>query len=52
MFGGHPIMLEDLFMSAGFLLSCHGDGRCEWLVGITVVLLAWLTVSSRNRVSS
>ena len=38
-------MLEDLFMSVGFLPLLSGRRRVRWLVGITIVLLAWLTVS-------
>jgi uncharacterized protein len=39
-------MLEDLFMSVGFLPLLSRRRGVRWLVGITIVLLAWLTVSS------
>ena len=39
-------MLEDLFMSVGILPLLSRRRGVRWLVGITIVLLAWLTVSS------
>ena len=39
------MMFEDLFMSAGFPILLRRR-RVRWLVGITIALLTWLTVSS------
>src|SRR5271165_3166897 len=39
-------MLEDLCMSVGFLPLLSRRRAVRWLVGITIVLVAWLAVSS------